>query len=311
MTSLRAVAPGKVNLCLYLGERREDGLHELVSLVQTVSLGDELTLEPREDGETDQVVCAGVEGPNLAAEALRAYRDASGWTGPPQRLRIDKQVPVAGGMGGGSSDAAVALRLAAHAAGRPDDPLLAELGRRLGADVPALLHPGLKLVEGAGERVTPLPELQLFWLWVIPSPERLATADVYAEADRLALGRSAEELARLRREIELSLRPGGPPPFELMHNDLELAARSLCPSIEDALTALAEAGAQRTLVSGSGPTVVGVFADWDERLAESAAELASRFPGSGAARPVGPELPLPLGGRPPAVLPEADAGETR
>jgi len=294
MTALRAVAPGKVNLCLFLGGRREDGLHDLVSLVQTVSLGDELTLEPLDDGSEDEVLSPGVEGPNLAAEALRAYREASGWDAPPQRLRIDKHIPVAGGMGGGSSDAAAALRLAAHAAGRPDDPLLAELAPRLGADVPALLRPGLKLVEGAGERVTPLPELDLFWLWVVPSEHRLATADVYREADRLGLGRAAEELARLRREIDLALRPGAPPPFELMENDLEPAARSLCPAVEPPLAALAEAGARRALVSGSGPTVVGVFGAWDERLEEAADELGRRFPGSTAVRPVGPELPLPL-----------------
>ena len=296
MTALRAVAPGKVNLCLFLGERREDGLHDLLSLVQTVSLGDELSLEPLEggDGGEDQVVCPGVDGPNLAAEALRAYRQASGWDGPPQRLRIHKNVPVAGGMGGGSSDAAAALRLAAHAAGRPDDPLLAELAPRVGADVPALLRPGLKVVEGAGERVTPVAELDLFWLWVVPSEHRLATGDVYREADRLGLGRPPEELARLRREIELALRPAAPPPFELMENDLEPATRSLCPAVDDPLDALREAGARRALVSGSGPTVVGVFGAWDDGLAAAADELARRFPGSSAVRPVGPELPLPL-----------------
>jgi 4-diphosphocytidyl-2-C-methyl-D-erythritol kinase len=300
MTRLRALAPGKVNLCLFLGERREDGLHELVSLVQTVSLGDELTLEPAGGGE-DEVDCPGVDGPNLAAEALRQWRRASGWDGPPQRLRIEKKVPIAGGMGGGSSDAATALRLAAQAAGRPGYPVLADLARRLGADVPALLQPGLKLVEGAGERVSPRPELGLFWLWVVPSEHRLSTAEVYAEADRLQLARPPEELARLRRELELSLRPGGPPPFELMANDLEPAARSLCPAVEEPLAALSEAGADGVLVAGSGPTVVGVFGDWDERLAVAARELARRFPGSSAVRPVGPELPFPL--------PHAEDGE--
>ena len=86
-----------------------------MSVVQAVSLADELTLEP--GGERDEVVCPGVEGENLAARALALFREATGWNAPPQRLSIVKRVPVAGGMGGGSGDAAAALRLAAHAAG--------------------------------------------------------------------------------------------------------------------------------------------------------------------------------------------------
>ena len=99
---------------------REDGLHPLVSVVQALSLADELTLEPAA-GDADEVVCPGVEGPNLAARALQLFREATGWDGPPQRLTIEKRIPVAAGMGGGSSDAAAALRLAAHAV-RPADP---------------------------------------------------------------------------------------------------------------------------------------------------------------------------------------------
>jgi 4-diphosphocytidyl-2-C-methyl-D-erythritol kinase len=97
---LRCRAPGKINLCLFVGRPRADGYHPLVSLIQPVSLADELTLEPA-DGPADEVVCVGVEGDNLAARALAAYR-AAGWNGPPVRLTIDKRVPLAGGMGGGS-----------------------------------------------------------------------------------------------------------------------------------------------------------------------------------------------------------------
>src|SRR5918996_2721532 len=98
-------APGKVNLSLFVGAPRADGLHPLVSVVQSVSLADELTLRPA-DGDEDEVVCPGVDGPNLAARALALFREATGWDGPPQRLEISKRVPVAAGMGGGSSDAA-------------------------------------------------------------------------------------------------------------------------------------------------------------------------------------------------------------
>ena len=99
--SLFARAPGKVNLCLYVGTPREDGLHPLVSVVQALSLADEVTLEPG-SGDADEVVCPGVEGPNLAGRALALFREATGWDAPPQRLTIDKRVPVAAGMGGGS-----------------------------------------------------------------------------------------------------------------------------------------------------------------------------------------------------------------
>jgi 4-diphosphocytidyl-2-C-methyl-D-erythritol kinase len=270
---MRGLAPGKVNLCLRLGARRDDGLHELVSAVQAVSLVDELTLEPG-DGPDDEVVCPEVEGENLAARALAAYRKVSRWDAPPQRLTITKRVPVAGGMGGGSSDAAAALRLAATAAGRSDDPLLARLAATLGADVPALLRPGLKLVTGAGERVHGLHDLERFWLIVLPLRERLSTAEVFTEADRLGLSRPPSELEAAARELEDALSHGGTLPLEVLGNDLEPAARSLCPAIDDALGALRAAGAEAAMVSGSGPTTFGVFRSWSEGVAGAAAELA-------------------------------------
>ena len=140
---LRCLAPGKVNLCLYVGAPREDGLHPLVSVVQPVSLADELTLEPARGATADEVVCPGVEGDNLAGAALAAFRAATGWDAPPQRLTIRKRVPVAAGMGGGSGDAAAALRLAAHAAGVADRArCCCELAARLGGDVPSQVAPG-------------------------------------------------------------------------------------------------------------------------------------------------------------------------
>jgi 4-diphosphocytidyl-2-C-methyl-D-erythritol kinase len=282
---LHAGAPGKVNLCLFVGPRRGDGLHELVSVFQPLDLADVLTLEP---ADRDEVVCPGVEGENLAARALAAYREATGWDDP-RRLVIDKRVPVAAGMGGGSSDAATTLRLAAHAAGRPDDPRLHELAPALGADVPALLHSRATLVTGAGEEVTVVsgPALALTGeprFVVMPSPARLSAGEVYAEADRLGLARSADELAVRRAEVEAALSSGGLP-LELVHNDLQDAARSLCPAIDDALAAARDAGAEAALVSGSGPTVVALFAP------DAAAErLAATWPGAVVARPAPPEL---------------------
>jgi 4-diphosphocytidyl-2-C-methyl-D-erythritol kinase len=319
--TLHALAPGKTNLCLFLGETRADGLHELVSVIEPLSLADELTLEPVPGGAPlasamgagdmgcaageDEVVCAGVDGPNLAGEALATYRAASGWEGPPLRLRIRKRVPVAGGMGGGSGDAAAALRLVAHAAGRPDDPLLAALAPRLGADVPSQLAPGPVRVGGAGEHVRPLTPLPPHGVLVLPLPLALATPDVFREADRLGLPRSPGELAERRAALEAALAPTAAAgaqavdrsargaavpalPAELLVNDLEPAARSLCPSIDDALAATRDAGADHVLVSGSGPTVVGLFwgADGPAAAERAAAALRERFPAAAGVRPV-------------------------
>ncbi len=291
---LRALAPGKVNLCLFLGGvRASDGRHELVSLLESVSLADELTLAPAEAGaRADEVLCPGVEGPNLAGEALAAYRAASGWDASPVCLRITKRVPVAAGMGGGSGDAAAALRLAAHAAGRPGDPLLAELAPRLGADVPSQLLPGAALMLGAGERVEPLEPRAAHALLILPSSERLATAAVYREADRLGLPRDPGGFAERETALRAALAAGDAlPPAELLVNDLEPAARSLCPSVSLALEAARAAGAAHALISGSGPTVFGLFpgAEGAPAAAEAARELAERFPGASAAAPVGPE----------------------
>ncbi len=276
MSALTTRAPGKVNLCLYLGPTRPDGLHELVSVIQPLELADELRLEP---AEADELICEGVEGENLAGRALDAYREAAGLSGH-WRLTIDKRVPVAAGMGGGSSDAAAALRLAALAAGRPDDALLGRLAPELGADVPALLDPRPKLVTGAGEEVRALDRVSPWSYVVVPLAQRLSTADVYAEADRLGLPRSADELAGRRREVEEAL-AAGPLPADLVHNDLQDAARSLCPAVDEALAAVSEV-ADRALVSGSGPTVVGLCAN-DAR--DAARALEARFPGAVATGP--------------------------
>ncbi|HET6448092.1 MAG TPA: hypothetical protein VFG31_03210, partial [Conexibacter sp.] len=138
---------------------------------------------------------------------------------------------------------------------------------------------------------------------VLPSPHALATPDVFREADRLGLGRSSDELAQRRAQLLVALAADArdpvpadsarattvsPLPPELLVNDLERAARSLCPSIDDALAAARAAGADHALVSGSGPTVVGLFCGAGGPAAAEAAarELAARFPGATASQPV-------------------------
>ena len=247
-------APAKLNLCLYLGRTREDGLHELCSLFEPLALADLIAVAA---AERDEVVCPGVEGENLAARALAELR-AAGWGREPLRIEIEKRVPVAAGLGGGSGDAAAVLRLAAGEVAE-----LPAIAARLGADVPSQLRPALALVRGAGESVEPLPAPAEHAAVLLPDGGGLSTADVFAEADRLGVGRERAELdeiaARLRAVAGAGASPLAYP--ELLVNDLEVPARSLRPAIGDALEALREAGAPLAILSGSGPTAVGLFPD--------------------------------------------------
>jgi 4-diphosphocytidyl-2-C-methyl-D-erythritol kinase len=280
MNALRALAPGKWNPCLFLGPTREDGRHELVTVMDSLSLADELTLTELARGEGDEVVCPGVDGENLASAALAAFREAARVPGPPWwRVEISKRVPVAAGMGGGSGDAAAALRLAAAAVAALGLEDLEVLAARLGADVPAQVRPGRVLATGAGEHLRHLPDPAPYGLLVLPSRERLSTPAVFAEADRLGLPRDAAGLARALAEVEAAL------PDLPFVNELEPAARSLCPAIDEALDAARQAGADVAMVSGSGPTVVGFFRDpaGAERAARA---LANRDPAPVAAIPV-------------------------
>ncbi len=149
---MRERAPGKINLCLFLGPARADGRHELVTVFESVSLFDELTLTVASE---DQVVCPEVRGPNLVTEAIRLLRE-HGWDGPPVRIEIAKRIPLAAGMAGGSADAAAALRLAAHLAPLPERTAV-EIAAALGSDVPSQLTPGLALGTGAGDSIERLP----------------------------------------------------------------------------------------------------------------------------------------------------------
>jgi 4-diphosphocytidyl-2-C-methyl-D-erythritol kinase len=287
MTRLRCNAPGKVNLCLFIGRSRGDGYHPLVSLVQPVSLADELELEPA-GGDADEVVCPGVEGENLAARALAEFRAETGWDGPPVRITIAKRVPVAAGMGGGSADAAAALRIASAASGR-SGPALQRIAVALGADVPSQLAPERCLMTGIGEGVRRLGDPAPCGLLIVPSAHALSTPAVYAEFDRLGLGRDHDELDRLSGQVPGAARDGSLLAERLLHNDLEAPARSLCPPIGDALADVRASGAVRAMVSGSGPTVFGLFpGEAGVAHAHAAAEaLRGRHPEAVAATPVG------------------------
>jgi 4-diphosphocytidyl-2-C-methyl-D-erythritol kinase len=303
---LHALAPAKINLGLFVGPLRADGRHELVSVMQSISLADELTLEAAREGvgvNRDELLCPGVAGSpeeNLAARALAAFREATGWEAPPLRLTIEKRIPVASGLGGGSADAAATLRLALCASGLGDESLLLDLASELGADVPAQVRPGRWLASGVGEALEALPDpVAPIGVLVLPVAHELSTAAVYAEADRLGALREREFLAERRRLLhtELDLGMSLPRDLELLHNDLERPARSLCHAIGEALREAGEAGAEPALVSGSGPTVVGLFprANGLAAAQRAAAGLAGCEPAPLVAFTVGADFARPAG----------------
>jgi 4-diphosphocytidyl-2-C-methyl-D-erythritol kinase len=249
-------APAKINVCLFVGPTRaSDGRHELVTVFQAISLGDDVELE---EWRRDEVVCPGVEGPNLAREALAAFRARTGWDGPGVRITITKRIPVAAGMAGGSADAAATLRLLARHSGLGDDDELRRIGAVLGADVPAQVRPGRHLGTGAGEVVAPLDAIASYGVLVLRSPHMLATGDVFARADALGLSRDRADLAARLADVQAALPSLG---GELVVNDLQDAVIDLCPGVGEVLERARRAGADHALVSGSGPTVIGLFAD--------------------------------------------------
>ena len=261
---LRELAYAKLNLVLHVGSPREDGMHPICSLMASIELADELTATPRDSGP-DTVICPDVPGHNLAARALADFRSRAGGQLPPLELTIDKRIPLAAGLGGGSADAAAALRLANELAGGPltGEELLG-LAADLGSDVPSQLDPRHALVQGVGGQVEPL-ELPPLTAVLVPDAEGLSTATVYAELDRIDGARDkldAEPLRDLAAAPAAELAAG-------LENDLQAAALSLRPELAATLGRLRSEGALGAAVSGSGPTCFGLFDD--PAAAESAA----------------------------------------
>jgi 4-diphosphocytidyl-2-C-methyl-D-erythritol kinase len=247
--------------------------------MQSVSLSDRVRLELA-DGPRDEVHCPGVDGDNLVAHAIAEFRALTGWAGDPVRISVKKRIPVAAWMAGGSADAGAALRLLARHAGRGDREQLLELGARLGADVPAQVRPGRVLATGAGETIARVPGVARYGVLVVPSPQPLSTADVFREADRLGLPRDAAGLATALANVRAALPDL---PDALCVNELQPAALSLRPELEHTLGAVRDAGADVAMISGSGPTVLGLFHDRDRGKA-----AVERFDGASIAKPVGP-----------------------
>ncbi len=250
----RAPATAKINLALVVGNRGESGLHEVATVYQRIALCDRVCVV-----RSRRLEIVGFGEDTLVRDALAALADAAG-VRPEWRARIEKRIPVAAGLGGGSSDAATALRLANSTLDRPLGPAaLHALASRLGADVPFFLAAGPQLGEGDGTELTPLELPQDYWIvLVLPDGARkVSTSEVYAAFDARAGATGCDArradllltLAKVRRPRDLALLP----PNDLASSPLtrELYAR----------------GAFRADVSGAGPAVYGLF----QKRAEAAA----------------------------------------
>ncbi len=272
-------APAKVNLTLRVLGRRSDGYHEIESLVAFARFGDTLSFSP--GGELALTVRgpsaaqAGESADNLVLKAVRALAAHIPGIGL-GTFHLDKQLPVAAGLGGGSADAAAALRLMARANGLAgDDPRLYAAARATGADVPVCLDPRVRLMRGIGEVLSAplnLPQLQA----VLVNPDTaLATKAVFAGWQPRAVQPVALELAAVakltRREPLLHF-------LTMQSNDLEDAAIALAPVIADVLAALrALPGCGLARMSGSGATCFGLFASAAETIA-AAETLHGKYP---------------------------------
>lgn len=277
--------PAKVNLELLVGPRRPDGYHSLSTVFHAVSIFDEVTVSAAEEwGVTvvgPRAVGVPADGNNLAARAAQALA-ASGGIDEPVHIAIHKEIPVAGGMAGGSADAAATLIACDYlwGLGTPR-PQLEELASTLGSDVAFLLGGGTAIGSGRGEVLAPvLARGSYQWVFAV-SEDGLSTPTVYAECDRLRGSRHVPEPSP-SPEMMTALRSGDPRALgEALQNDLQAAAISLMPVLGDVLDAGLEFGALGGVVSGSGPTVAFIAED-----TESALDLAVSLTASGAVQDV-------------------------
>lgn len=286
-TPITVRVPAKVNLHLSVGDTRADGYHELVTVFQALSLIDEITVQASDEpvievaGEGTDSVPTGPS--NLAWQAVRMLARHSGRDPeePGVRLSLNKGIPVAGGMAGGSADAAATL-LALNSLwrlemGRDE---LADFAGAMGSDVPFALQGGTALGTGRGERLVPVLARHTYH-WVIAlDRDGLATPTVYGELDRLRES-SANRVGEVEPVLE-ALASGDPRELAfLLGNDLQAAAVSLRPGLRRTLRAGVDAGALAGVVSGSGPTCAFLCTDADD-----AVRVAAELSGAGVCRTV-------------------------
>ncbi len=299
--SVTASAPGKTNLFFAVGPLLADGFHEVASIYLALDLREEVTVSPAENWSVsvtgnisaEQIASVPTGEENLVVRAAKHVADLAKVPAEPTAFAIDKHVPVAGGMGGGSADAAAAL-LAVNALWRTGVESQLSESVALGADVPFALAGGIALGLGRGEVLTQIESVPAINLVLVTSDEGLSTPAVYKRLDELRAVRGVDPMeapeAAVPEELIRALQSGDQRAISsLLKNDLQEAALDLRPdlriTIEDGLAA----GALTGFVSGSGPTIAFLVSDADG--AESIAQklhiqgyraLAAAGPAAGA-----------------------------
>ena len=277
MSTATVRVPAKINLCLGVGPVREDGYHPLATVYQAVDLHDEVRATARDDDQItvavhseldvrSESVLVPEDDDNLAVKAARLLRETTGVVNGVD-LAIRKVIPVAGGMAGGSADAAAALVACndVWAAGLSRAEL-EQIAAQLGSDVPFLLHGGNAIGGGRGETISPvLARGSYHWVFAM-AHEGLSTKAVYAEFDRLNEGSRVPD-PEVPDALLAALRAGDAEALgDALSNDLTEAALSLRPELQDTLEIGIEAGALGAILSGSGPTALFLASDEQHSL---------------------------------------------
>lgn len=271
MKSLTLKAPAKVNYLLDVIRKRPDGYHELRMIMQRVNLCDEITIKLTDTPElTTTCGKKGVpDGPgNIAWKAARTMLDLAG-SGQGAEITVTKNIPVAAGLGGGSSDAATVLMGMNELLGlNLSDQRLMEIGLKLGADVPFFIFKQTALAEGVGEQLKAMPEMPKLWVLLVNPGVHVSTAWVYQNL-KLTDSRELAKLPEFFGSIS--------DVCSIMSNDLETVTIPEFPVIAEIKERLLKAGATASMMSGSGPTVFGLFTEQEK--AQAAQEEITRSEG--------------------------------
>lgn len=271
---LRGLAPAKINLTLEVGETRPDGYHDLSSILQTLALADEVALRPASAPamEVTGPFADGVptDAANLAWRAVDALAEALGRDPEPLRIRIDKRIPAAGGLGGGASDAATVLRLLARRWPDVTEDALATAAAAVGSDEPFFLAGGTALAEGRGERVAPLPDLPEHGVVLFIPPDTLPnkTATLFRALDRDGQVDGATVSTALAKRLPVRVTGAD------LYNSFERVAFDCFPGLAELWEALEERTGEAIRLAGAGPTLFWIGPpDGAARVARAAAGL--------------------------------------
>lgn len=275
-------AYAKLNLCLAVGRKAECGYHYVESVVQTLSLSDTLVAEKTKKAGNVELAVAGARLPegekNIAYRAARLFFEASR-VGGGARLRLEKRIPIAAGLGGGSADAAAVLRALNRLYAKPLTlRRLLELAGSLGADVPFCLRGGTAFAEGFGEKLSFLPQTAFYYV-LMKGEKRLPTPLMYSLLDEK--GGADADASACRDALARGDREGA---ARLASNSFLALATEKCPSLTEHVAFLLQNGAKSACVTGKGPTVFGVFTDREKAHACFEAAQRTRRPAARGVR---------------------------